>query len=154
MLPLCMSYVDPCHILISTWINPSPLVSNSWKTSLKSSIWSSVNPWSFAGMVAGCCNWWTVAVAAWWRLLGAHLGRVSLAGAGARCPGCGSWLLLAAGGTRTWVVRAGAVCTLHTRASNEPSRRFHNHGEGPSLGPSPGWKRLLGLSHLRHYAKL
>ena len=23
----------------------------------------------------------------------------------------------------------------------------------PLLGPSPGWKRLLGLSHLRHYAK-
>ena len=29
---------------------------------------------------------------------------------------------------------------------------FHNHGEGPYyLGPSPGWKRLLALSHLRHY---
>ena len=25
---------------------------------------------------------------------------------------------------------------------------FQNHGEGPS----PGWKRLLALSHLRHYA--
>ena len=24
----------------------------------------------------------------------------------------------------------------------------------PLLGPSPGWKRLLALSHLRHYAKL
>ena len=23
----------------------------------------------------------------------------------------------------------------------------------PLLGPSPGWKRLLALSHLRHYAK-
>ena len=31
---------------------------------------------------------------------------------------------------------------LPTRASNEGSRRFHNHREGPTslLGPSPGWK--------------
>ena len=37
---------------LSTWIRPSPLVSNSWKTSLKSSIWSSVKPWSLAGMLS------------------------------------------------------------------------------------------------------
>ena len=28
--------------------------------------------------------------------------------------------------------------TITTRASNKPSRRFHNHGEGPYLGPYLG----------------
>ena len=45
-----------------TWMSPSPLVSNSWKTSLKSSIWSSENPWSLAGMLSDCARpsdcWW------------------------------------------------------------------------------------------------
>ena len=44
--------------------------------------------------------------------------------------------------------------SVDSRASNECSRRFHNHGEGPKplLGPSHGWKRpLLALPHLRHY---
>ena len=40
---------------------------------------------------------------------------------------------------------------LTTTASNKNSRRFHNHGEGPSLG----WKCLLALSHyLRYFAKV
>ena len=41
------------HLVLTfyTWISPSPLVSNSWNTSLKSSIWSSVNPWSLAGIL-------------------------------------------------------------------------------------------------------
>ena len=38
-----------------------------------------------------------------------------------------------------------------SRASNEPLRRlkFHNHEEGPFVGP-PSWKCLLS-PHLRHY---
>ena len=40
---------------------------------------------------------------------------------------------------------------LQTRASNEGSRIFTRRRS--LLGPSPGWKRLLPLSHLRHYAK-
>ena len=43
---------------------------------------------------------------------------------------------------------------LDTRAWNEPSQslKLYNHIKGP-LVPPPGWKRLLLLSHLRHYAK-
>ena len=39
------------------------------------------------------------------------------------------------------------------QAGNEPSwlMKMYNHGEGPYLGPSPGWKWLLNLSHLRIY---
>ena len=39
--------------------------------------------------------------------------------------------------TRSTTARWGTRCTVHTRASNEPSRRlredftFHNHGKGP-----------------------
>ena len=33
------------------------------------------------------------------------------------------------------------------RRLNEGSKRFHNPGEGPLIGPSPGSKRLLALSH-------
>ena len=39
--------------------------------------------------------------------------------------------------------------TVSSRTGNKGSRRFHNHWEGPFLG----WKCLLALSHLRHYAK-
>ena len=35
-------------------------------------------------------------------------------------------------------------CYIYIRARNEPSRRR------PLLGPSPGWKRFLVLSHLRY----
>ena len=38
-----------------------------------------------------------------------------------------------------------------TRAANEPSAKFSQSQRSPLLGPSPGWKRLLALSHLRHY---
>ena len=55
---------------------------------------------------------------------------------------------------------AGAAGTwsgdrIINRASHECSRRFHNHREGRRLllGLSSGWKCLLALSHLRHYAK-
>ena len=37
------------------------------------------------------------------------------------------------------------------RASNEGSRRFSQSRRRPLIGPSPGWKRLLALSQLRHY---
>ena len=42
-----------------------------------------------------------------------------------------------------------------TRGRNEPSRRFHNHREGPILGSSPGWNtRAVSFNTLlRHYAK-
>ena len=43
-----------------------------------------------------------------------------------------------------------------TRAWNEGCRRLREVSQSqrrPLLGPSPGWKRLLVLSHLRHYAK-
>ena len=36
------------------------------------------------------------------------------------------------------------VARCRTSAADDPSVfGFHNHGEGPSLGPSPRWKRLL-----------
>ena len=40
---------------------------------------------------------------------------------------------------------------LEIRASNKDSWSLHNHR--PLLGPSPGWKRLLALLHLRQYAQ-
>ena len=42
---------------------------------------------------------------------------------------------------------------LTTRAANEPSAKFSKSQRRPLLGPSPGWKCLLALSHLRHDAK-
>ena len=36
------------------------------------------------------------------------------------------------------------------RAVNDKSVKLYNHREDPYIGPSPGWKRLLPLSHLRH----
>ena len=58
-------YPGPGHYLTlmiktrPTWIRPSPFVSKSWKTSLKSSTWSSVNPWVFSGMVGRLLGrWW------------------------------------------------------------------------------------------------
>ena len=63
-----------------TWIRPSPFVSKSWKTSLKSSTWSSVNPWVFSGMVA--------------RLLGSSCkvsGSLGSTGAGLERPTTGVW---------------------------------------------------------------
>ena len=42
--------------------------------------------------------------------------------------------------------RKHLAAAVLSRASNECSRRIHNHREGPS-----GWKHLLALSHLRHY---
>ena len=54
-----------------------------------------------------------------------------------------------------WMPRLLAVpwlLRLIIGALNEPSRSFHNHGEGrPLLGPSPFWKCTLVLSHLRIY---
>ena len=53
-------------------------------------------------------------------------------------------------------------CWLTTwRTSRRQPTRWHTLLIGevaqsrrrPLLGPSPGWKRLLALSHLRHYAK-
>ena len=43
------------------------------------------------------------------------------------------------------------ISLVAARDSNEGNPKVRNHGEGPYLGPSPGWKRLLPLSHLRHY---
>ena len=38
-------------------------------------------------------------------------------------------------------------------ACNDPSAKFSQSWRASLLGPSPGWKRILSLSHLRHYAK-
>ena len=47
-------------------------------------------------------------------------------------------------------VSAGLAGCVNLRASNEGSRKFHNSGEYPSLPePSPGWKPLFVLSHLK-----
>ena len=43
-------------------------------------------------------------------------------------------------------IRVGYQLELQTKVL-EDYAKFYNHGEGPS----PGWKRLLALSHLRHY---
>ena len=51
--------------------------------------------------------------------------------------------------------RVNAV-SHNTAASNEGSRRFHNHGEGPSLGWAFSWLKALTCAFttiLRHYAK-
>ena len=37
------------------------------------------------------------------------------------------------------------------RAANQLSAKFSQSHIRPILGPSPGWKCLLALSHLRHY---
>ena len=43
------------------------------------------------------------------------------------------------GTTRALGLAPGVARSVHTKASNEGSRIFHNHGEGrrPLLGPSP-----------------
>ena len=47
------------------------------------------------------------------------------------------------------------ITIIHIGASNEGSRRFHNHreafSEGPFLEPSPCWMHLRALSHVRTY---
>ena len=40
-----------------------------------------------------------------------------------------------------------------TSAANQLIGEVVQSRRRPLLGPSPGWKRLLALSHLRHYAK-
>ena len=50
-------------------------------------------------------------------------------------------------------IRMTGYFRLSTRASNECSRRLKEVLQSrrrPLLGPSPGWKQLLALSHLRH----
>ena len=67
----------------------------------------------------------------------------------------------AGGGEVTWRDMVTGVTSLLmapdpillTRASSEPSRRLRevlSSRRRLLLGPSPGWKRLLALSHLRH----
>ena len=43
--------------------------------------------------------------------------------------------------------------TVRARAWNKWPSEGSQSRRRPLLGPSPGWKRLLALSHLRHYAK-
>ena len=55
---------------------------------------------------------------------------------------------------RGWIQPSCNVTSLSVRASNEPSRRLWDVLQSwrrALLRPSPGWKRLLALSHLRHY---
>ena len=56
-----------------------------------------------------------------------------------------------------WARSSSWAGTLNTRASNEGSRRLREVLQSRRmtllLGPSPGWKHLLALSHLRHYSK-
>ena len=58
---------------------------------------------------------------------------------------------------RVWVGpllrQQGGHNTLELQTNHRKS--FHNHWKDPYsvLGPSLGWKHLLALSHLRHYAK-
>ena len=40
---------------------------------------------------------------------------------------------------------------VRSRAANEPSAKFSQSQRRPLQKPSPGWKRLQSLSHLRHY---
>ena len=42
---------------------------------------------------------------------------------------------------------AVGVMLLLSGAGNKPSQslKFHNHGEGPYLSPSPGWKQIMGV---------
>ena len=54
-------------------------------------------------------------------------------------------------GTNCSVPALAVPCDRGCRARNEHSRRLHNYGEWGELGPSPVWKHLLALSHLRHY---
>ena len=51
----------------------------------------------------------------------------------------------------TWL--QWTVCTVH-HVYQSYKRRFADISQSqrrPLLGPSPGWKHLLALSHLRHY---
>ena len=78
--------------------------------------------------------------------------------AGGRCGGRNQgWVLVSSPApplSAGCVVTGGSGARVDIRAFNEDSRRFHNHGEGIYLlGPPPGWKHLLVLSDLRHYAK-
>ena len=53
-----------------------------------------------------------------------------------------------------WVSFTTLTCTQNTSASKSSIRRWSEGSSSrrrPLLGPSPGWKRLLPLSHLRHY---
>ena len=49
----------------------------------------------------------------------------------------------------------GVVAADSQMISNDPSvpQPVVQSRRRPLLGPSPGWKRLLALSHLRHYVK-
>ena len=43
------------------------------------------------------------------------------------------------------------VCSVTTSAANRSIGEVVQSRRRPLLGPSPSWKRLLPLSHLRHY---
>ena len=69
-----------------------------------------------------------------------------------------SWLLytaLLATSVLSVGISFSKVAADDKQAGNKPSRslNFHDHREGPKLGPSPCHKRLLPLSHLRIYYK-
>ena len=53
-----------------------------------------------------------------------------------------------------WLESGGAVVAVELQTEvPEDYAKLYIHREGPYLGPSPGWKCLLALSHLRLYAK-
>ena len=49
------------------------------------------------------------------------------------------------------VTGRGRAAFMSSRVSNKDYPKFSQSRRRPLLGPSPGWKRLLALSHLRHY---
>ena len=48
-------------------------------------------------------------------------------------------------------IPAASAATLGTSAANRLIGEVVQSRRRPLLGPSPGWKQLLPLSHLRHY---
>ena len=59
-------------------------------------------------------------------------------------------------GLQRKVETSAGTGSLESRAGNERILKFYNHGECPNfllgpLGPSPDWKQLLPISHLRYY---
>ena len=49
------------------------------------------------------------------------------------------------------VTGMGRAAFMSSRVSNKDYPKFSQSRRRPLLEPSPGWKRLLALSHLRHY---